>query len=136
MNTNRDRALQKALRETAALPEPRPAEVFWQDFRARASLTVQQDPEVAAVQDGALLSLRWASVGLALLLVLGSATLYLHPWAQPVHVASVPAALPTGLSKVEEVEVLSEYSSVMIVEDAKNGGTLIWVASADAPTGP
>ena len=53
MSTERDRAFKKALCESAALPEPRPAAAFWQDFRARASLTVQQAPVATASRDGA-----------------------------------------------------------------------------------
>lgn len=140
MTTDRDRALRKALCEASSLPEPRPAAAFWQDFRARASLTVQQSPERAAVvpADG-MLSWRWAGAALVLLLLV-SAVVALHPWARPgpVQVATVPlpVAPPAALSKVEEVEVLSDYSSVMIVEDAENGGTVIWVASADTGTMP
>jgi hypothetical protein len=142
MSTARNRALKKALCDAATLPQPRPATAFWQDFRARASLTVQQAPEAATAPGGTLLSLRWASAALVLLLGLGAAALYLHPRLEPVQVAVAPAAPPRPalppsiLSKVEEVEVLSEYSSVMIVEDAENGGTLIWVASVDRPALP
>lgn len=134
MKIARGRALKKALLEAAALPEPRPAEAFWQDFRARASLTVQQDPATAVPREGTLLSLRWASVTLGLLLALAAAIAYLHPWTAPLQVAGGSAVIPpppATLSKVEEVDVLSEYSSVMIVEDTANGGTVIWVASAD-----
>jgi hypothetical protein len=142
MKTQRDRALAEALAKAAALPEPRSAEAFWQDFRARASLTVQETPATAAVHAGALFSLRWASVAAALLVVVGALT-YLQPWARQTQVAerapavpAAPSAQPALLSKVEEVDVLSEYSSVMIVEDAENGGTVIWVASADTPRLP
>lgn len=136
MITDRERALRKALCEASSLPEPRPAAAFWQDFRARASLTVQQSSEAAAVAPaGSLLSLRWASAALLLLLVV-SAAVALHPWARPVQVATVPVPPAAALSKVEEVEVLSDYSSVMIVEDAENGGTVIWVASADTAAVP
>jgi hypothetical protein len=136
MSTERDRAFKKALCESAALPEPRPAAAFWQDFRARASLTVQQAPVATASRDGALLSLRWASAAAGLLLVVGTAVTTLHPWARHLQLAEIPAVHPTVLSQVEEVDVLSEYSSVMIVEDVQNGGTVIWVASIDTATRP
>jgi hypothetical protein len=136
MLTERDRALRKALYEASSLPAPRPAAAFWQDFRARASLTVQQAAEPAPARGGAALSLRWAAAALALLLLV-AAIATLRPSISPRQVAAVVVAPPPAeLSKVEEVEVLSDYSSVMIVEDAENGGTVIWVASADTAAPP
>jgi hypothetical protein len=136
MDTNRNKALRKALCEVSSLPEPRPAAAFWQDFRARASLTVQQASAEAAGPGRGLLSLRWAGAAAGVLLALGAAVTYLHPWVRPMQVAAVPAMQPATLSKVENVEVLSGYGSVTIVEDPENNGTVIWVASAGAAAVP
>ena len=47
-----------------------------------------------------------------------------------------PAAVSGTLSEVEEVDVLADYSSLMIVEDSENGGTLVWLTGMhDAPAG-
>jgi hypothetical protein len=134
MNTRRDRGLREALSQAAPLPQPRPAEEFWREFRARTALTMQTAPAPDVADIGLrLTSWRWAAAAAALLVVLGGAVALLRTPAQAVRVASVPvaAAATSALSKVEEVEVFSDYSSVMIVEDIENGGTVIWVASVD-----
>jgi negative regulator of sigma E activity len=129
MNTKRHVPLREALRQAASLPEPRPAQEFWQDFRARAALTMQEVPE--RVVGSRLASLRWAVAAAALLVLVCGVALLVRSGAGTTRVAQAPVPKPAGLSTVEEVEVFSEYSSVMIVEDSENGGTVIWVASAD-----
>ena len=124
-----------ALKAACAAPETRPAKTFWQDFRARASLTVQGVTTVA--EDNAAHSLAWrpwASVAAAVIVLCTFFVL-----RQPVETtiaSNPPPVAPAGLSKVDEVEVFSDYSSVLIVEDIENGGTVIWVAAADTPSVP
>jgi hypothetical protein len=48
-------------------------------------------------------------------------------------------ALPSGpvpLSTVEEVDVYIDYDSLMIMEDAENGGTVVLVAGATTNRAP
>lgn len=130
MKNPRETPLRNALRQAAALPESRSAAAFWLGFRARAALTMQAAPETPAVVGGLALSRHWALAAAALLLVLGLGYAFLRPPAAPAEIARAPVAAPPALSTIEEVEVFSEYSSVMIVEDIENGGTVIWVASA------
>lgn len=130
MKNRRETPLRNALRQAAALPESRPAAAFWLDFRARAALTMQTAPEPAAVVGGSALFRHWALAIAALLVVLGLGYAFLRPPATSVEIAQAPVAALPALSTIEEVEVFSEYSSVMIVEDIENGGTVIWVASA------
>jgi|GEM_PF-1650969 len=134
MKTNRHRPLGQALRQAAPLPEPRPAAEFWQDFRARSALTLQEAPDRVAVVGVRLTSLRWVVATAAVLVLLASVSVFLRTGPVPPQVAQAPTATATtttDLSTVQELEVFSEYSSVMIIEDAENGGTVIWVASAD-----
>jgi len=131
MRTNRSVPLRQALRAAAPLPDPRPATDFWQDFRARSALTMQEAPERVAVVGARLTSWRWLAATAALLVVLASLGVFLRTGPGPSPIAQAPAPAPTNLSTVQELEVFSEYSSVMILEDVENGGTVIWVASAD-----
>jgi len=130
MITPRDTPLRQALRQAAALPEPRPADTFWQDFKARTALTGQETPGRLVVVGGSLLSRHWVLAAAAALVVVGLAFALLRPTAAPLQTAQMQTPQAPALSSVQEVEVLSEYSSVMIVEDIENGGTVIWVASA------
>ncbi|MBN2451118.1 MAG: hypothetical protein JXR77_12060 [Lentisphaeria bacterium] len=124
------RQLRQALRQVDRPPEVRDADTFWEEFQARVALTSQQAPGQCArvVTHSAWWHVAWACVPVVAL------ALVLSGLRQPDLPALAAAPLPasTVLSEVEQVDVFSDYSSVMIVEDEANGGTLIWVASMDA----
>lgn len=136
MKTRYGSRLRETLSQVSSLPPPRPCEEFWEDFRARAALTFQEAPGRAAAAGSRLASWRWALAAAALVVMLAAAVTFLRPPAGPVQVAvALPASSP-ALSTVQEVEVFSDYSSVMILEDSQNGGTLILIASARQGNGP
>lgn len=130
MNTPHETTLRQALRQAAALPAARPAESFWQDFRARSALTHQAEPAPARQAAGVGLLRPWAVGALGAMVFAGLVWAWLQSAVPSGRLAQAPAPASTALSKVEEVEVFSEYSSVMIVEDIEHGGTVIWVASS------
>ena len=131
MKTTTRMPLPAALREAASLPAPRPAAEFWQDFRIRAAQAgtapVAADPAPEVTIPPGFRAWRWAAAMVLLISLAATLRLARPPVARA---ALEPAAVSSDLSKVEEVEVFSEYSSVMIMEDLENGGTVIWVASA------
>jgi len=119
--------LKDALRQRQTTPEPQARDEFWAGFRERATETTQ---------DGAKPSLGPAPVLFPRLAVLAAAA--------AVVIAGLLAQLIRGpedmpkqqlLSRVEEIEVFGEYSSVMIVQDADSGGTLVWVSDLEGDDG-
>lgn len=130
MKTPHETALRQALRQAAPLPAARPAESFWQDFWARAALTHQESAAAARQPAGVGLLRPWAVGALGAVVFAGLVWAWLQSAVTPGRLAQAPTPASTALSKVEEVEVFSEYSSVMIVEDIEHGGTVIWVASS------
>ena len=122
MNVPAGKKLREALADACVLPAPRSSRRFWDDFRARAELTVQES------------AARPRAVG-----VPG----YVRPLgaclaAAAAVLAAISLLLPGGgnggapvLSKVDRVDVFVECDSVMIVEDTENRGTVIWLASAE-----
>lgn len=130
MKTPHETTLRQALRQAAALPEARPAESFWQDFRAHAALTHQESAATSRRAAGIGLLRPWAVGALGAMVFAGLVWAWLQSAVTPGRLAQAPDPATTALSKVEEVEVFSDYSSVMIVEDVEHGGTVIWVASS------
>ena len=92
-------------------------------MRARAQLA--GDPVATTAEDSGRPALwgRWAAVA-ASLVVLG---LLLWPRLVPAPHASVQAT--SRLSNVDSVDVFVDHGSLMIIQDQKNGGTLVWLAA-------
>jgi hypothetical protein len=117
------RQLRELLRQHAALPELRARDEFWSDFRARAALRPPQHPEAVAVGWLGWLNGVRLRLAVAALAVLVALCLVLDAW----HGARPGASTSTVLSSVDEVDVLVNYGSLMILQDQENGGTVVWL---------
>ena len=89
---------------------------FWSDFRARARLRVQEEPEARVATPA--LALRWAAAATCALLVAASAV-----WI-PQRLA---AGRTGGGGVVRSLEVVAPHSAVMIMQDEASRGTIVWV---------
>lgn len=117
--------VREELSRRAASPAPAPADQFWAKFRSRAAR--EPRAEVVAVP--------WLWFAPS------------HAWAAAAAVAVLAGLLwiagPGGgassrgagggprllVSAVEEIHVFVTYSSVVILQDAKNGSTLVWLGN-------
>ncbi len=134
--------LRRQVKRDFAAPSPPPADRFWGRFRERLQLT-QRGPVgegTASCRGGRLTSTALLRVRRALLPVLAAVViaLLLHS-RRPSTLETTrgqPAARPGGaavpLSSVEEIDVLMEYDSVIIVEDPQSRGTLVWITGANS----
>ncbi len=122
--------IQRALVASDTVPEPPPAEEFWADFKARASLAGRA-PALSAARSP---SVAWARFAWTTAAVAVVSALLLVPLLRKPDVVSI-AAVPVGTSTVEEIEVYVPYSSVMILEDEETGGTIVWLDDLDAGSG-
>ncbi len=117
--------------------KPMDADEFWSKFRARASLTHQEsvdaDVEESRVPVSPFVRWRWLVPAMAAVLIA-----FFGVWRQPdapvVADGSGPEAESDGLSteqlcEVREVEVFVDYTSVMIMQDDENGGTILLLAA-------
>ena len=115
--------IRAGLREAFPSAVPPPAPAFWARFRAKAALAPL--PAAPARRHSAWRPL-WASA------VAGAgavALLALAPWF-----LRNGQARPAGaLSGVEDLSVYGEYSSIFIIQDGENQGTIVWVAGWEGP---
>jgi hypothetical protein len=109
----------------------RPAEDFWEDFKARASLVPQTRTAARP-----LIARSWAmAVAAAALVALVAVVGQLLPDAPESGVAQGGSAAPpqlvasSRLSHVEDVQVFVDNASVTVFEDNENGGTVVFVES-------
>jgi hypothetical protein len=123
----RNKDVVQVLREQVPQPEAPARERFWADFRARASLVPQQSAGGLTVGRS-----RWRSPVYAVLSAAAAVVVAVAVFRGSGSSAVQPSA---KLSKVSELDVYMDYSSVMIVEDQQNRGTVIWMASADLSNG-
>ena len=113
----------QALRKQAACPPPLDRGIFWDRFKARTEFVPQQTGPAEKVGRSpwgfaAVAAAAAAAVIVAVAVIRGPA-----------------AASHPQLSKVSELDVYMDYSSVLIVEDRENRGTVIWLASAEETDG-
>lgn len=109
----RSNNIRDALREEGT-PPPREAPDFWSDFRARATMVRQDEAVPAGRFHLPVPVMRWAA-GLAVAAV-----------AAVVLVVAMPSP-QANAGVVRSLEISEPYESVMILQDAKAGGTIIWV---------
>ncbi|OPZ30853.1 MAG: hypothetical protein BWZ02_00558 [Lentisphaerae bacterium ADurb.BinA184] len=110
-----------ALRRAYPSPVPPPAADFWNRFRARlAQLPAARPAAPTRVWRPLVASAAMAACGVALLAIL------------PLSWPSAGAA-PSPLSRVEDLSVYGDYSSIFIIEDRVNQGTIVWVADWTRP---
>lgn len=99
---------------TLRAPDPPPADAFWPAFRGRARPRAEP---FGAVPPAPYL-LRWAAAAAVLLAAVGIGFYVLAPPS---------AAAGTGV--VRSLSVTGPYDSVLVVEDADQRGTIVWIRS-------
>lgn len=97
----------------------RPADDFWDDFRARAALRPQHEP----VQTPTLQLPRWAWAGACAALVVVAA-------AFPLFRAGRAHA---GPSSIESFDVGVNHSAVLVLEDKPSQSIMLWVVDMETP---
>ena len=110
----------KALRQQALpMAAMRPADLFWEEFQARARLRQQERP-VEVRPPAPTIWPRWvlAASGVAA----GVLVLVAWPWHQA----------PTFLSPIISYQVLAPHSAVIIMTDSERAGTILWVAAPES----
>ncbi len=132
------RRIQRELRKRFAAAPP-PAENFWADFRNRAAAlprTPAAVREVRARPPAVRRAPVWALAALLVLLGIGAGVIFglarqrsAGAAGQGRTVAAVPAgpAANAALSSVNAVDVRVDYDSVIIMNDASHGTTLVWI---------
>ena len=114
--------LKEALCQTQQPPAMRTANEFWGEFKAKARLT----PQAGAAADTPVphRALRpWLGPAIsAAAAVLILALIYLPGLTRPRE---------AQFSEVQEVEVMVEYSGMMVMNDTRNRGTVIWLSGLD-----
>ena len=115
--------IRAGLREAFPSVVPPPAPAFWARFRAKAALAPL--PAAPARRHSPWRPL-WASAvaGAGALALLALAPWMMREW-------QTGAAGP--LSGVEDLSVYGEYSSIFIIQDGENKGTIVWVAGWENP---
>lgn len=110
-------ALRRTPSPTAAMPA---ADVFWDEFRARARLC-NQEPPAAAERGARAMWPRWvvAASGVVAVTVLILVTFATNQ-AQAFH------------NPIKSYEVLAPHSAVIIMTDDQRSGTILWVAAPES----
>lgn len=116
--------LRTGLRQIAEPPPPRDRDEFWQDFRVRAALVPQQQVSIRRSRSGISIGLWGALAG-------GGAVLVAAALAISSLVTQHNETSLAGVSRVEEIDVFADCSSVLVFEDTDNRGTLVWLAGLD-----
>lgn len=119
------RQLRKGLQVAAPPAEMRGKDAFWADFQARSRDVPQLGADGLRRDLGALFRHPWGILAgaTAMLLAGGILARWLLPDFRPPPMAVV--------STVEEIDVFTECSSVLVFEDADNRATLVWLAGLD-----
>ncbi|MFA5206399.1 MAG: hypothetical protein WC708_18535 [Lentisphaeria bacterium] len=127
-NRNQPLDLQAELRRTAAAPAPPGREEFWREFRRRAPARLAVEPADALAAAGAA-GWGWALRMAAVLALLATAAWWINrdPGAGAAP-AVARAANGAGAGDVALVNVNVPCDGVMVVQDAADRGTVIWVA--------
>lgn len=120
MSRYRWNEIRNRMKAEYAPPTPREAGEFWSNFRIRA--TAMQAPESSRTKRPQPIWGRpmWALA--AALLVVG---LFL---SLPRSGGPATANGPVPRSEVKEIEVFVPYSSMMIMQDAKSGTSVVWLS--------
>ncbi len=98
--------LTKHLRKEDSMPQIKPPDQFWAEFREKAENTERE------AKKPTLDTLRW--LPLPLLAAAASVVLAFIIWPKPPE------------TKVLKLNVITEYQSVMML-NTQNGGTIVWI---------
>ena len=104
------------VRQEPGMPEPH---TFWEDFRARARLRVQERPSIGRLPRG-MLVWRWAAVACSALVIAAIGYTFMPSTA-------------SALSSFDEVEVIAPHGAVLILDDQDTQSTMLWIV--DMSTG-
>jgi len=116
--------IRNGLRQFKATPTPPPAAAFWSEFSARQTLHPQVPTRTAAQIAVGWYAHRWLWGAAAGLLICSLAVFSLMP-----HTAVPPkTTTETVTGAVVSVDVKTNYTSVMIVQDKMNRGTVVCFA--------
>jgi hypothetical protein len=119
MNRISNNALRKAFAEQRTGAAMRGPEAFWGDFRARARLRAQDEPETRRLWLPAWPAYAKACAVLALFAV--------TVWVVYPAGAAQPAA-------VTSMEVIAPHSAVLIINDAQTDSTVLWITGMNTDT--
>lgn len=113
--------VRKVLQQEFHTPATRSEGDFWSDFRVRAELG--PGPEGKAVASPGVIPRRFGWVlAVCIVLAVVVTSLMIHKRT------SGPGEMTALRSEVEEIEIFVPYTSVMIVQDAESGGSVVWLA--------
>jgi len=113
-----DNKLDQALARQKPGVEPRPADEFWADFKARARLRTQDAP---ARPRQALAWVTPLACAAALVLAVG------------VYMLSPPRDINGDV--IKSVEVVASHSAVFIMEDKESKSAIVWIVDMETDPG-
>ncbi|MCF7855723.1 MAG: hypothetical protein K9N51_13060 [Candidatus Pacebacteria bacterium] len=120
----------KELRELVQRAEPTPriprADAFWGRFKARAECMPRETNERPPAYPRL-----WPKLALGAATVI---TLLLMLVVLEFPQLPVDNASGEPLSRVDELDVYIDHTSVMIMKDRRSGGTLVWITGTEATT--
>lgn len=114
--------IEMALGERNARQAMPDAPTFREDFKARARLVRQSEPEV--VTSATAVFARW---GLASAAIAAAVLIAVGYWVWPVGGSLV--------THVKALKVLAPYSGVIIMDDEGGKGTVVWITDLDSDGG-
>ena len=106
-----DRPLDELIKTAASTPEPGESAEFWSDFKARASLTNQDELGHASLRPISI----W-STGLAFASVLLVAGFFF-----------LSSGSEVVATEVQSIDVQAEHSAVMILSSDPGEGMVVWI---------
>lgn len=120
------KAIRKRIRAKYAAPSPRDGKAFWREFRTRA---VQDGSDAAPVRvplsRAPRIPLVWAAA--AVLIGVVSAVVLVK-----LRLETTPPRTARQVPAVEEIEVFVPYTSMMIMQDAEDAGSIVWVTDMES----
>lgn len=131
MNKPTWQQIQEGLKSEYKAPDNRDASEFWTDFRARASLVNQTEESASAPQPLQWHRPMWAIATAAIIMVI-----FVFSPALRNNDPSQPATLLAEHSEVQEIEVFVPYSSMMIMQDAESGTSVVWLTDVEMTDTP
>jgi len=115
--------VQDAIRQQYRAPVTRDKQEFWSDFRARAELGPGPQAETPASSGVLVRRLSWALAACLATALLITALAY--------RTQTGAGQAYAQRSQIEEVQVFVPCASVMIMQDAESGGSVVWLADLE-----